>query len=107
MNLLSLDEGQKSLPTDESVINNRLDSTAAVISPMPNSMSAKQIKREKRRIWKNITALSGSFMCLFTINCAVAKLQDCYSHLAILSIDKQLIGFGYLNFFKQFAEFYQ
>ena len=75
-------------------------------STRPGS-SAKDIKGEKRRIWKNITAISGSFMCLFTGYYAVANLQVCYSHLAILSIDKQLIGFGYLNFFKQFAEFYQ
>jgi hypothetical protein len=43
-----------------------------------SSMSAKEIKQEKRRIWKNITVISGSFMCLFTAYNAVANLQVCF-----------------------------
>jgi len=39
------------------------------------SMSVQEIKREKIRIWKNVTVISLSFMCLFTAYNSVANLQ--------------------------------
>ena len=38
-------------------------------------MTAKEIKQEKMRIWKNVTVISLSFMCLFTAYNSVANLQ--------------------------------
>lgn len=40
-----------------------------------NSMSPVEIKSEKMRIWKNITVISLSFMCLFTAYNSVFNLQ--------------------------------
>jgi len=39
------------------------------------SMSRKEIKKEKLFIWKNVTVISVSFMCLFTAYGSVANLQ--------------------------------
>ena len=48
-----------------------------------SSMSYDKIKAEKIRIWKNITAISISFMCLFTAYFSVTNLQV-PAHLVIL-----------------------
>ena len=56
-------------------------------------MSAKEIKQEKRRIWKNITVISGSFMCLFTAYNAVANLQVRSSTLFVFCVDEMMIGY--------------
>lgn len=40
-----------------------------------NLMTPAEIKREKFQIWKNITVISLSFMCLFTAFNSVSNLQ--------------------------------
>jgi len=59
-------------------------------------MSAKEIKQEKWRIWKNITVISGSFMCLFTAYNAVANLQVCSSTLFVFGVDEMMIDDYYI-----------
>ena len=39
------------------------------------SMTRKEIKKEKIMIWKDVTVISVSFMCLFTAYGSVANLQ--------------------------------
>jgi len=55
----------------------KAQSTKECLSDLPDvsSMSPKEIKKEKLRIWKDVTVISLSFMCLFTAYNSVTNLQ--------------------------------
>ena len=61
------------LSNDDSITNKSPEPTSD-IRPV-SAMSVEEIKKEKMRIWKNVTVISLSFMCLFTAYNSVANLQ--------------------------------
>lgn len=74
-------ESEDNNNTDDKVTNPNFGNENDGMKPV-RLMSPAEIKSEKIRIWKNVTVISISFMCLFTAFNSVGNLQVIFSSLA-------------------------